>query len=150
MENRIEKQMELAAPVSRVWQAPTDSRQFGQWFGVQMEGPFIAGEPVTGRITVTGYENLLMDLVVQAIEPETLFSYTWHPYAVDPKVEYSRETPTLVEFRLKPTERGTLLQVTETGFENLPTERYTDAFRMNNRGWEQQMRQIQQYVGESA
>jgi hypothetical protein len=85
MEDRIEKQIEIAAPVSRVWQALTDSRQFGEWFLVKMDGPFVAGQPVAGQITHPGYEHVRMEIVVKAIEPETLFSYTWHPYAVDPK-----------------------------------------------------------------
>src|SRR5580692_4001025 len=102
MESQIQKQVEIAAPVARVWQALTDFRQFGEWFKVKLDGPFVAGQPVGGHITYPGYEHLRMDIVVKTIEPERLFSYTWHPYAVDPKVDYSRETPTLVEFRLEP------------------------------------------------
>src|ERR1700684_2344121 len=117
MEDRIEKRIEIAAPVSRVWQALTDSRQFGEWFLVKMDGPFVAGQAVAGQITHPGYEHLRMEIVVKVIEPETLFSYTWHPYAIDPKVDYSQEDPTLIEFRLQPTASGTLLTVTESGFE---------------------------------
>src|SRR4051794_11962866 len=101
MEDRIEKQIQFAAPVSRVWQALTDSRQFGEWFMVRMDGPFVAGQPISGQISHPGYEHLRMQLEIQKIEPETYFSYTWHPYAIDPTVDYSQETPTLVEFRLQ-------------------------------------------------
>lgn len=146
MEDRIEKQIEIAAPVERVWRALTDSRQFGEWFLVKMNGPFVAGEPVDGQLTHPGYEHMRMEIVVKAIEPKTFFSYTWHPYAVDPKVDYSKETPTLVEFRLRATEGGTLLTVTESGFDKIPSARRPEAFRMNTSGWAKQMENIQSYV----
>jgi len=149
MENRIEKRIEIAAPILSVWQALTDSRQFGEWFQVKMDGPFVAGEAVGGQLTFPGYEHLRMEIVIQAIKPNSYFSYTWHPYAVDPKVDYSQEIPTLVEFRLEQIPEGTLLLVTESGFDKLPRERYTDAFRMNTRGWEQQMESIRGYVGKT-
>ena len=101
MQDRIEKQVEIAAPVSRVWQALTDFRQFGDWFLVKMDGPFVAGKPVGGQITHPGYEHVRMEIVIKAIAPETLFSFTWHPYAVDPKVDYTQEESTLIEFRLR-------------------------------------------------
>jgi uncharacterized protein YndB with AHSA1/START domain len=150
MEDRIEKQIEIAAPVARVWRALTDSRQFGEWFLVNMDGPFVAGETVRGQLTVPGYEHLRMEIVVRTIEPEIYFSYTWHPYAVDPKVDYSQETPTLVELRLEETTGGTLLRVTESGFNKLPKERYADAFRMNSRGWAQQLENIDAYVSKTS
>lgn len=88
-----------------------------------------------------------MEVVVQKIEPERLFSFTWHPYAIDPKVDYSTETPTLVEFRLEPTPKGTFLTVTESGFDKLPSGRRAEAFRMNDGGWAQQMKNIESHVG---
>ena len=150
MQNKIEKRVEISAPVRRVWDALTDSRQFGEWFLVRLDGPFVAGETVGGQITFPGYEHLRMEIVVQTVKPTSYFSYTWHPYAVDPKVDYSQETPTLVEFRLQEMTGGTLLVVTESGFDKLPKERYEDAFRMNKRGWEQQMENIQAYVTKAA
>jgi uncharacterized protein YndB with AHSA1/START domain len=149
MENQIEKKIELAAPIARVWEALTDYRQFGEWFQVKMDGPFVAGRPVGGQITFPGYEHLRMDVVIQSIQPTSYFSYTWHPYAVDPKVDYSQETSTLVEFRLTGISKGTLLVVTESGFDQLPPERYADAFRMNTRGWEQQLESIAAYVSKT-
>jgi uncharacterized protein YndB with AHSA1/START domain len=146
VESQIEKRIELAAAVARVWEAITDSRQFGEWFQVKMDGPFAAGKPVGGQITFPGYEHLRMDIVVQTIQPTSYFSYTWHPYAIDPKVDYSQETPTLVEFRLTAIPKGTLLVLTESGFDKLPPERYADVFRMNTRGWEQQLESIEAYV----
>src|ERR1700729_4071736 len=127
METQIEKQIEIAAPVSRVWRALTDYRQFGEWFLVKMDGPFVAGKPIGGQITHPGYEHVRMEIVVKAIEPETLFSYTWHPYSVDPKVDYSKEESTLIEFRLQPTSGGTLLTVTESGFDKIPAARRAEA-----------------------
>jgi uncharacterized protein YndB with AHSA1/START domain len=148
--DRIEKRIELKAPVSRVWRAITDYREFGEWFGVKFEGPFVAGQTARGRITYPGYEHLMLEAVVQKIEPETLFSYTWHPYAVDTKVDYSKETPTLVEFRLEKTPTGTLLHVSESGFDKIPSARRDEAFRKNEGGWEQQIKNIARYVGENA
>jgi len=146
MEDRIEKRIEIAAPVSRVWQALTDSRQFGEWFLVKMDGPFVAGEPVAGQITHPGYEHVRMEIVVKAVEPETLFSFTWHPYAVDPKVDYAQEESTLIEFRLQATPGGTLLTVTESGFDKIPAGRRAEALLRNDGGWAQQMKNIQAYV----
>ena len=146
METQIEKQIEIAAPVSRVWRALTDYRQFGEWFLVKMDGPFVAGKPIGGQITHPGYEHLRMEIVIKAIEPETLFSYTWHPYSVDPKVDYTKEASTLVEFRLQATAGGTLLTVTESGFEKIPSERRAEAFLRNDGGWKQQMKNIEAYV----
>ena len=146
--DRIEKQIELKAPVSRVWRALTDAQEFGEWFGVKMEGPFVVGKTARGRITYPGYEHLVMEVVVQKIEAEKFFSYTWHPYAVDAKKDYSKETPTLVEFRLEKTPSGTLLRVTESGFDKIPKERREEAFRKNEGGWAQQMKNIERHVAE--
>ena len=148
--DRIEKQIDLKAPVSRVWRALTDYREFGEWFRVKLEGPFEPGKAAGGLITWPGYEHLRMEVVVQQMEPERLFSYTWHPYALDPKVDYSKETPTLVEFRLEKSAKGTLLTVTESGFDKIPIERRAEAFRMNDNGWSQQVKNIETYVAEKA
>jgi uncharacterized protein YndB with AHSA1/START domain len=148
--DRIEKQIELKAPVSRVWRALTDYREFGEWFRVKLEGPFVVGKMVEGFITWPGYEHLRMEVVVQKVEPERYFSYTWHPYALDPEVDYSKETPTLVEFTLEKTAKGTLLKVTESGFDKIPIARRLEAFRMNDNGWTQQMKNIESYVAERA
>jgi len=143
---RIEKQIELMAPVSRVWLALTDYLEFGEWFRVKLEGPFVAGEEARGQITHPGYEHLQMTMVVQKIEPERYFSYTWHPYAIDPKVDYSQETPTLVEFTLEQSAKGTLLRVTESGFDKIPSDRRVETFRMNENGWAQQLKNIERHV----
>jgi uncharacterized protein YndB with AHSA1/START domain len=146
--NQIEKKIELKAPVSRVWRALTDYREFGEWFRVKLDGPFVPGETSTGYITWPGYEHLKWEAVVQEIDPEQYFSYTWHPYSIDPNVDYSLETPTLVEFRLEKTATGTLLVVTESGFEDIPAERREEAFRKNDGGWAQQVKNIETYVAE--
>jgi len=144
----IEKNMEMKAPVSRVWRALTDHREFGEWFRVKLQGPFAVGLPARGNIQYPGYEHLTMELVVTAIEPERYFAFTWHPYAMDPQVDYSHETPTLVEFHLEPTPTGTRLRVTESGFENIPAERRAEAFRRNDGGWAEQMKNIAKHVTE--
>jgi uncharacterized protein YndB with AHSA1/START domain len=146
--DRIEKQIELKAPVSRVWRALTDYREFGEWFRVKLEGPFVAGKATGGYITWPGYEHLRMEVVVEKIEPERFFSYTWHPYSIDPKVDYSQETPTLVEFTLEKSAKGTLLKVTESGFDKIPSARRAEAFRMNENGWTQQVKNIESHVAQ--
>jgi len=148
MTDRLEKRIELKAPVSRVWRALTDYREFGEWFRVQMESPFVPGQACRGRITYPGYEHLRMEIVVQKIDAERLFSFTWHPYAVDPQVDYSQETPTLVEFLLEKTATGTLLVVTESGFDKIPAERRAEAFFRNDNGWAAQMKNIEAYVAQ--
>jgi uncharacterized protein YndB with AHSA1/START domain len=147
MENQIVKRtIELRAPVARVWKALTDYREFGERFRVKLDAPFAPGETATGHITYPGYEHLKMEMVVQKMEPERLFSYTWHLYAIDPNVDYSREPQTLVELRLEPTPTGTRLTVTESGFENLPAHRRDQAFRMNEGGWAEQIKNIEAYL----
>jgi uncharacterized protein YndB with AHSA1/START domain len=144
--DRIEKAVELKAPVARVWRALTDYKEFGQWFRVNLEGPFVAGKSTRGNITYPGYEHLVMEVVVQKMEPQRLFSFHWHPYAVDPNVDYSKETPTLVEFKLEPMPQGTRLIVTESGFDSLPASRRDEAFRMNDGGWTEQLKNIEKHV----
>jgi uncharacterized protein YndB with AHSA1/START domain len=146
--DRIEKRLELRAPVSRVWRALTDHREFGEWFRVDLDGPFVPGQVSRGRITYPGYEHLRWEAVVKDMEPERLFSFTWHPYAVDPKMDYSNEAPTLVEFRLEKTEHGTLLTLTESGFDKIPAARRAEALRMNEGGWTEQMQNLEKYVVE--
>jgi len=142
----VEKQIEIAAPVSKVWDALTNHEKFGAWFRVKLEGPFVAGEVSRGFITWPGYEHIRWEATVKEIVPEKLFSFTWHPYAVDPVMDYSKEEPTLVEFRLEPTATGTLVTVTESGFEKVPEARRAEAFRMNDGGWAQQVKNIEEYV----
>jgi len=150
MNNHIEKRIELKAPVSRVWRALTDYREFGEWFRVKLNGPFVPGQVSRGQITYPGYEHVQWEAVVQKMEPERLFSFTWHPYSVDPKIDYSKETPTLVEFRLEKTTSGTLLLLTESGFDNIPRDRRIEAFRMNDGGWTEQMKNIENYVTQTS
>lgn len=146
MSDRIEKRIEIKAPVSRVWRAITDHREFGEWFRVKLDGPFVPGQHSTGHITYPGYEHLKWEAVVQKMEPEHYFSFTWHPYGIDPKVDYSKEEPTLVEFRLEKTANGTLLLLTESRFDKIPAHRRAEAFKMNDGGWAQQMKNVEEYV----
>ena len=150
MNDRIEKRIELNAPVSRVWRALTDHREFGEWFRVKLDGPFVPGQISTGQMTYPGYEHLRWEANIQEMQPERLFSFTWHPYAVDSNTDYSQETSTLVEFRLTKIANGTLLVVTESGFDKVPSGRRDEAFRMNDGGWAQQVKNIQAYVSEKS
>ncbi|MGH6737141.1 MAG: SRPBCC family protein [Methyloceanibacter sp.] len=144
--DRIEKEIEIKAPVSRVWKALTDYKEFGTWFRVNLEGPFVPGETARGNITYPGYEHLVMQVVVKKIEPERYFSFTWHPFAVDPEYNYSDEEPTLVEFTLTETETGTHVRVVESGFDKIPAHRRAEAFRGNEGGWAEQVRNIRDHV----
>jgi len=144
--DQIEKQIELNATPARVWRALTDFKEFGTWFRVNLQGPFVVGKTTRGNITYPGYEHLVMEVVVKKMEAERLFSFTWHPYAVDPKVDYSKEPPTLVEFKIEKTATGTLLTVIESGFDALPPERRDEALRMNTGGWAEQLKNIDKHV----
>jgi uncharacterized protein YndB with AHSA1/START domain len=148
--DRIEKTIELTAPISRVWKALTDHRQFCEWFRVHIEAPFAVGETSRGHVTYAGYEHLRWEAVIQKMEPERLFSFTWHPYAIDPNEDYGGETPTLVEFTLENTGSGTRLRVVESGFDKLPSHRRDLAFRMNEGGWAIQMENIAGYLRNAA
>lgn len=145
--DRIERQMILKAPRSKVWRAITNAEEFGKWFGVKLAGKtFVPGKNIQAQITIPGFEHVTLDIVIDRIEPETQFSYRWHPYAVDPAVDYSKEESTLVVFELKDVEGGTLLRLTESDFDKIPPERRLEAFRMNSGGWDAQMENIRKHV----
>jgi uncharacterized protein YndB with AHSA1/START domain len=155
--DRIEKKVFLRAPLERVWRAVSDAKEFGSWFGVAFDGPFAPGAKVTGRIAPTKadsqiakmqkpYEGMAFDFTIDRIEPMRLLSFRWHPFAVDPKVDYSGEPATLVVFELEEAPGGTLLTITESGFDRLPPERRAKAFEMNAEGWEMQTRLIAKHV----
>jgi uncharacterized protein YndB with AHSA1/START domain len=149
--DRIEKHVTLQAPRARVWRALTKAEEFGAWFGVKLEREFAEGATVLGRITIKGYEDAQFEMFVERIQPEGYFSYRWHPYAVDPKHDYSAEPTTLVEFRLEASDdrKGTLLTIVESGFDRLPAARRAEAFRMNEGGWTGQIKNIERYVTSS-
>jgi len=144
--DRIEKQVRLRAPCARVWRALTDAREFGAWFRVNLEGPFVEGATVGGRMTYPGYEHVRMEVLVERIEPERSFAYRWHPAAIDPKVDYSSEPTTLVEFRLEEAGGETLLTIVESGFDRLPAARRSEAFHMNDQGWAIQATNLERHV----
>ncbi|MGC1175993.1 SRPBCC family protein [Polaromonas sp.] len=145
--DRIERSVLIQAPLSRVWQALSSAEEFGNWFGVALKGKsFVTGQRVQGNITIAGYEHVVFDVLVERMEPQKLFSFSWHPYAVDPAIDYSKEPTTLVVFELKEASDGTLLSVVESGFDKIPAGRRAEAFRMNSGGWEGQMKNIEKHV----
>lgn len=144
--DRIEKKVVLRAPIDRVWRAISDSKQFGEWFRVRLDEPFAAGKKVKGKITVPNYEHIQFEMEIERIQPQTYFSYRWHPYAIDPKTDYSKEPTTLVEFQLAEVKEGTVLTITESGFDKIPASRRAEAFRSNDNGWTGQAKQIAAYV----
>ena len=146
MTDRIEKSIAIAAPVEKVWRALTDHEEFGAWFRVKLDGPFVPGEVSTGRMTYPGYEHLKWEARVVAMEAPHLVAFTWHPYAVDPDKDYSGDPQTRVEFRLEPAGEGTNLIVVESGFDALPAGRRDEALRMNTGGWEEQVKTVKAHA----
>jgi uncharacterized protein YndB with AHSA1/START domain len=157
--DRIQKQVLLHASRERVWRALTDSREFGAWFGIQFKAPFTAGATLRGVIGPTtvdpevarqqqAYAGVPCEITVDRIEPQRLFSFRWHPGAVDPNVDYAKEPSTLVTFELADAEGGVMLTVTESGFENIPLARRAQAFSGNEHGWAMQMMLIERYLAQ--
>ena len=144
--DRIEKRVVLRAPRSRVWRALTNAEEFSTWFRINLEGAIAEGRPVRGKLTFKGYEHITVEMLVERIEPERYFSYRWHPYALDPAVDYSLEPTTLVEFSLEEAEGGTALTIVESGFDRIPLARRAEAFKANEGGWTHQARLIKKYV----
>lgn len=141
----IEKQIDLKAPPSKVWQALTDSALFGQWFKVKCEGPFVVGEVTYAMNQYPGHEHR-MALTTTAMRPETYFAYTWTPYPFDKTIDYSKEKPTLVEFRLETIPGGTRLHVKESGFDHVTARRRAKAFEMHSGGWDEQLKNIEAFL----
>lgn len=155
--DRIEKSVFLRAARSRVWRALTDSAEFGSWFGVKIDGPFVAGQPAKGVLVGTTvdpeiaaaqkeFADIPFEIVIDRIEPERLFSFRWHPYACDRKWDYSAEPMTHVVFVLEEEPGGVRLTVTESGFDQIPVERRAAAFTANEGGWSVQVRLIEEYL----
>ncbi|HZR22325.1 MAG TPA: SRPBCC family protein [Vicinamibacterales bacterium] len=155
--DRIEKQIDLKAPLATVWAALTDHVQFGRWFGVRVGQPFTPGATIRCAITPTTvdatvaaaqkpHEGKTFDIYVERIEPTRLFSFRWHPYAIDEGRDYSREPTTLVEFTLEEVAGGVRLRVTESGFSGIPADRRAQAFAMNDGGWAMQTTLIAKYL----
>ena len=144
--DRIEKQVTLDAPRSRVWRALTDVAQFNAWFGVKLSAPFAPGAEVSGQITIRDYEHVTMTIWIETMEPERFFSFRWHPYAIEPGVDYAAEPTTLVSFTLEDAGQGTRLTIVESGFDAIPESRRAKAFAMNSSGWSGQAENIRKFL----
>jgi uncharacterized protein YndB with AHSA1/START domain len=144
--DRIEKTIVLRAPTTRVWRALADAEEFGTWFRVKFDEPFAEGKTVRGRITYPGYEGIGLEILIERMDHERLFAFRWHPYAVNPDIDYSTEPTTLVEFRLAAEVGGTRLTIVESGFDRIPSARRAEAFRMNEGGWAEQILNIERHV----
>lgn len=145
--DRIEREILLKAPRTRVWRALSSAEEFGTWFGAALTGTqFVPGKRVRGPITTRGFEHVFFDAQIVEMKPEQTFSFRWHPYPIDPAIDYSKEEATLVVMELSDVEGGTLLKVVESGFDKVPAARRAEAFRMNSGGWEGQMRNIARHV----
>lgn len=155
--DRIEKQILLRAPRERVWKAISDAKAFGHWFGVEFDDPFVAGARITGRIVPTkvdaevakmqeAYTGMSCDITIERIEPMSLLSFRWHPYAIEPGSDYSKEPQTLVKFEFEEVREGTMLTITESGFDRIPLARRAEAFASNAEGWQIQTTLIEKYL----
>lgn len=144
--DKIEKKTVLQAPLARVWQAISRAQEFGAWFRLALDGDFVEGASIRGRITHPGYEHLTAELYVEAIRAPNYFAYRWHPYAIDPNGDYSTEPMTLVELELEEVQGGTQLTIRESGFDRIPAGRRPEAFRMNEQGWAEQLTNVRAYV----
>src|SRR6202163_4929296 len=144
--DRIEKTILLRAPRKRVWRALSDSTEFGTWFGIKFDGPFTPGARMRGVLVPTTvnaevgkaqkeFEGKQFEITIEQMEPERLFSFRWHPYAVERDVDYSAEPTTLVVFVLEEVADGIMLTVTESGFDRIPLARRASAFTANEQGW---------------
>jgi uncharacterized protein YndB with AHSA1/START domain len=159
--DRIEKRILLHAPRQRVWRALTDATEFGTWFGVRFDGPFQPGALLRGVIVPTKVDAAVakaqqefagkpFEITVERMDPERLFSFRWHPYAVEPGVDYSAEPTTLIVFTLEEVGNGILLTVTESGFDRIPPERRAKAFTANEKGWGMVVTLIEKYLAQAA
>lgn len=144
--DRIEKRVVLRAPRARVWRAITNAKEFGTWFRMNLDGDFAAGKTMHGNITHPGYEHVKVEMRIERIQPESYFSYRWHPYAIDTAVDYSAEPMTLVEFKLEDAEEGIAVTIIESGFDKIPLARRSEAFRMNEKGWGGQIKNLERHV----
>jgi|ERR1700674_77846 len=161
MTDRIEKSILLRAPRQRIWRALTDATEFGSWFGVRFDGPFAPGACLRGVVVPTtvdadvakaqkAYEGTPFEITVEEMEPERRFSFRWHPFAVDPGVDYSEEPTTLIVFTLEEVAGGILLTVTESGFDRIPLARRAQALKANESGWAMQVTLIEKYLARAA
>lgn len=147
VENSIERQIEIKAPIAKVWKALTDSQLFGQWFGANFHSEFVAGKTTKAKNTSKGFE-MKMEFHIKEIKPQSYFSYAWTPFPMDQSFDYSKEEPTLVEFHLEQTATGTLLKVKESGFNKITASRRAEAFKMHTGGWEAQLENIKRFLVE--
>ena len=147
MQDSIEMSIDINAPVAKVWRAVTDHEQFGQWFQVRLDGPFVVGEMSTGQVTYPGYEHLRWVARVDAMEEQRRFAFSWRPFNDDEDISTDPEIVTQVEFILTPSGDGTHLVISESGFSKLPDDgRREEAFRLNRGGWEQQKDNVKRYA----
>ena len=144
--DRIEKLVTLDVPRARVWRALTDVKQFNAWFGAALVGTFRPKQEISGKLTIKRYEDITMTLWIETMEPERLFSFRWHPYAIESGVDYSAEPTTLVTFTLEDAGQGTKLTIVESGFDAIPESRRARAFSANSGGWDGQIRNIQKFL----
>jgi uncharacterized protein YndB with AHSA1/START domain len=144
--DRIEKQVTLDAPRSRVWRALTDVAQFNAWFGVSLTAPFTPGAEVNGKLTMRKYDHVTLTIWIEAMEPERFFSFRWHPYAIEEGVDFAAEPTTLVSFTLEDLGPGTKLSIVESGFDAIPESRRAKAFSMNSSGWNGQAENLRKFL----
>lgn len=149
MHRQILKHIDVHVPVTRVWNAISHHHEFSEWFGVKLDAPFAVGQIMRGPLTHKGHEHMMLEAKVVKLEPEHHFSFSWHPAAIDPKVDYSNERPTLVEFKVEKIPDGARLTLKETGFDKMPVVRRDVALQMNEQGWSEVLHRLEGYLSKN-
>jgi uncharacterized protein YndB with AHSA1/START domain len=152
----IQKKVVLRAPLEKVWRALSDSKEYGAWFGMKFDAPFVPGAHLRGFLAPSvidpqqhPYIGTPIDITIEEVKPMTKLSMRWHPFALDPKVDYSAEPTTLVVYTLEPMKEGVALTVTESGFDSIPLKRRAEAFEAHDEGWTEQVRRVGEYLAPS-
>lgn len=144
-EDRIEREITIAAPVERVWAVLTEPEHVGSWFGQGRPTPVDLRPGGTMQLDHGEYGQFPTTIV--KVDPPHHFSYRWA--SAHPGEQAVEGNSTLVEFTLTPDGDGTRLRVVETGFADLviPEDRAATAgYESHASGWTGQMDNIKQYT----
>ena len=144
--SRIDRTIEIKATPERVWRALTSGAELSAWFQVTIEGEIAPGSEVwmTSAHPQHGGQRFRVRFV--EMTPPRRFVWQWHPGAVDPNVDYSREPRTTVTFTLEPSGDGTRLSVAETGFDEISLARRAKVHSDNSQGWTQVLEWLRRHV----
>lgn len=144
----IERKVFLRASRKNVWDDITDPKLFAEWFSMDIKGTFEPGNKITGTVNFKEHEKMIVDAKIDEMVPQKVFSWYWHPFPADPNFDYSKEAMTHISFELKDSPGGTLLTVTESGFDKLSPSRRNETYNANSEGWDMVLKSIEKHFGE--